>query len=262
MHLGLEAKEKSLQSAITTIQELRLEKELLQTKIEALNNENKDNCTEFNGRIYELNQELSKNVHLIEKIESEKELLKSDLKNISGDRDRIQRECSKALKEITELAVSEDFTGYCESKDLGNLESSVLWIKKLCEKLNNELDSKNLEWLNLKQEMEDLKNENSTQSKTKNALFEELKALKEYISNYENSIESLKNELDSANRSKTILNNLKTKIGLKDVEEDDFNLIETLTKSIKLTSEVRGRINLILIYIILCDVSTFLFLTD
>lgn len=46
--------------------------------------------------------------------------------------DKHQREAAQALKEITELAVSEPFSRLCTTKDLGSLERSVNWIRSIC----------------------------------------------------------------------------------------------------------------------------------
>lgn len=155
--LELEEKNIHFKEAQKSIKELQGFKEELESQKLSLEDENKDLCIEFNGKIYELNTEIKAKIRSIELLTGEKELLLSDLKNITMDRDRTQRECSIALKEITAMAVSDKYSG-CESKDLGNLECSVAWIKAKCTELYDSKTDYELELVNLKQTIQELEN--------------------------------------------------------------------------------------------------------
>lgn len=154
--LELDEKGLRLKDALKSIQELRVEKEALEVQRAALENENKECCTEFNGMIYELNAEIKEKKRTIDLLTGEKEVLLSDLKNITKDRDGIQRECSAALKQITELAVSDKFSSSCDVKDLGNLDCSVSWLKRKCIELADLKTSQELEMVSLKQTIQEL----------------------------------------------------------------------------------------------------------
>lgn len=197
--IDLENREIKLNEALRSIQELRIEKETLETQKQTLENENKDQCTEFNGKICGLNTEIKDKKRLIELLSGEKEVLLSDLKNITKDRDRIQRECSMALKEITDLAMNSE----CSAKDLSSLECSVAWIKGKCKELETEKISRDLDLVNLKQTVQELekvvtiKNEELKQkeveiNKLKSDL-DEFESVKVAMDKYENEI-SLLNE--------------------------------------------------------------------
>ena len=197
--LELEQKQIRLNESLRSIQELRIEKETLEQKKESLKNENKDRCTEFNGKIYELNTEIKDKSRLIDLLTGEKEVLLSDLKNITKDRDRIQKENSVALKEITELAVSETFSG-CSSKDLGSLECSVSWLKGKCVELNNFKISSDLELINLKQTIQELEKIITTKNEESKVKSQEIEKLKSDLIEFENTkilMENYKGEVDS-----------------------------------------------------------------
>lgn len=144
-----------------SIQELRIEKESLETQLLTLENEKTESFTEFNSRIYNLNAEIKEKSRKIEFLTGDNEVLLSDLKNITSDRDRIQKECSIALKNITELAVSESFT--CDSNDLGSLEKSVAWIKSQCIELKNSKVTFDLERIAFSQTIQELEKQIKTQ---------------------------------------------------------------------------------------------------
>lgn len=153
-YLELDGREKRLNDALKSIQELRIEKESLETQILTQENEKTERYTEFNERIYKLNTEIKEKSRKIDLLTGENEVVLSDLKNITSDRDRIQKECSIALKNITELAVSESFT--CDSNDLGSLEKSVAWIKSQCIELKNSKVTFNLERIAFSQTIQEL----------------------------------------------------------------------------------------------------------
>lgn len=158
---------------------MRVEKDSLEVQRESLENENKDCCTEFNGKIYELNAEIKEKKRSIEHLSGEKEVLLSDLKNITKDRDGIQRECSTALKQITELAVSDKFSSSCDAKDLGSLECSVTWMARKCSELEALKTGQDLELMNLTQTIQELQkhvNLMTGQLKEKSAGLEHSKA--------------------------------------------------------------------------------------
>ena len=167
-----------------SIQEFRIEKESLETQLLTLENEKTENFTEFNSRIYNINTEIKEKSRKIELLTGDNEVLLSDLKNITSDRDRIQKECSIALKNITELAVSESFT--CDSNDLGSLEKSVAWIKSQCIELKNSIVTFDLEKIAFVQTIQELekqilaqKTEIDSKVKENSVEFENLKFLLE-----------------------------------------------------------------------------------
>jgi cAMP phosphodiesterase len=224
-----------LNEALRCIQELRIEKESLESQRIVLENENNDQCTEFNGKIYELNTEIKDKKRLIELLSGEKEVLLSDLKNITKDRDKIQRESSIALKEITELAVSETFPG-CSSKDLSSLECSVAWIKGKCLDLNNFKISSDLEILNLKQAVQEL--EKVLKIKT-----EELKGKTCEIEIVKIELDELKVVMDNPKKDVECLNDFKVKIkGLG--FQDDLNLFDNIYEKLKTLSDQKSETEL------------------
>lgn len=182
---------------------MRAKKESLEIQRETLENENKDCCTEFNGKIYELNAEIKEKKLKIEHLSGEKEVLLSDLKNITKDRDAIQKQCSAVLKEITELAVSDKFSSSCDVKDLGNLECSVAWIKRKCCELGSLKIEQDLELMNLKQTIQELQkhvNSTTTQLKDKSSEIDKLKLELEKSSSdlkeFQSIIDRQREELD------------------------------------------------------------------
>lgn len=222
-----------MNEASRSIQELRIEKETLESQRTLLENENKDQCTEFNGKLYELNTEIKDKKRTIELLSGEKEVLLSDLRSITKDRDKIQRESSMALKEITALAVSDTFSG-CSSKDLSSLEFSVAWIKGKCLELNNFKISSELEIVNLKQTIQELEKIAKTKNeelKTKNYEIEKIKSdLEEF--------EALKSDMDNTRKEFECLQDFKVKIkglGLK----DDSNLFDNVYEKLKTSSNLK-----------------------
>lgn len=228
-YLDLEDSELRIKENLKLIQDLRVEREKLETLKESLENDNKDRCTEFNGKIYELNAEIKDKSRKIELLTGEKELLLSDLKIMTKDRDRILKECSIALKEITELAVSDLFME-CESKDLGNLECSVSWIKSKCLELNNAKTSQNLELVNLRQTIQEFEKQiqsNSDEFKNRLIEIEKLKvdvdSKSQDVKEMQILIEEYKIELESVKEFKRKVKNM----GIS----DEFDkIIETLSQ--------------------------------
>ena len=216
-----------------SIQVLRVEKETLDFQRSSLENENKDRCTEFNGKIYELNTEIKDKKRRIELLSSEKEVLLSDLKNITKDRDKIQRESAMALKEITELAVSETFSG-CSSNDLGSLECSAAWIKGKCLYLNDFKIASDLEIANLRQTIQELEKVvkiKIDKLKTKTVEIEKLKFdLDEF--------ETIKVLMDSSKKEIECLKDFKVKI--KELGfQDDLNLFDKIYEKLKISSDIK-----------------------
>lgn len=226
------------------IQELRIEKESIKVEKENLENENKDKCMEFNGRIYELNEEIKCKNLTIEHLSVEKEVLLSDIKNIIKDRDHIQKENSVAIKMITELVMNDSFIGF-ESKDLGNLEISISWMKEKCLELNNIKVSNELEIVNLRKIIQELEKNvaSSTGDIKKNML--QIEGLKSDLDLKHQELIDLKNIIETnaseLNSIKEFKSNIK-KIGMS----DDFDkIIEKLSqkpldkKLESLTNEVK-----------------------
>lgn len=138
-----------------------------------------------------------------------------------------------ALKEITELAVSDTFSG-CSSKDLSSLEFSVAWIKGKCLELNNFKISSELEIVNLKQTIQELEKIAKTKNeelKTKNYEIEKIKSdLEEF--------EALKSDMDNTRKEFECLQDFKVKIkglGLK----DDSNLFDNVYEKLKTSSNLK-----------------------
>lgn len=237
MYIGLENAESIIKDNTRTIQELRIEKESLETQKEALKNENNDRCREFNGKIYELNADIKEKLTKIEQLTGEKEVLLSDLKNITKDRDRIQKEYSKALKEITELAMSGIFPD-CESKNLGNLECSISWIKEKCLELRNNKVSQDLELASLKQTIEEFDKHVASKTGDLQEKLQEIDKLKSELGLKKEDIASLnviidenKNLIDSLNEFKSKLRS----IGVSDELDDVIDMLsnESLDKKIE-----------------------------
>ena len=230
--LELEGREIKLNEALRSIQELRIEKETLEIQRSSLENENKDRCTEFNGKFYELNTEIKDKKRLIELLSGEKEVLLSDLKNITKDRDKIQRENSMALKEIIELAVSETFSG-CSSKDLGSLECSVAWIKRKCLDLNEFKIASDLEVANLTQNIQEL--EKVLKIKTDELMTKtvEIEKLRFDVDEFE----TIKVVMDNSKKEFECLKDFKLKINELGFQ-DDLNLFDKIYEKLKISSDL------------------------
>lgn len=214
-----------------SIQEFRIEKESLEIQRSSLENENKDRCTEFNGKIYELSTEIKDKKRLIELLSGEKEVLLSDLKNITKDRDKIQRESSMALKEITELAISETISG-CSSKDLGSLECSVAWLKGKCLGLNDFKIANDMEIANLRQTIQKLEKV----AKTKNDELETKTVEIDKLTFDLDEFVSIKVIMDNSKKEMECLKDFKVKI--KELGfQDDLNLYDKIYEKLKLSSD-------------------------
>lgn len=229
MFLDLDGAEKRIKESLKTIQDLRVEKESLESQREALDNENKDRCTEFNGKLYELNNEIKEKGRRIEHLIGEKEVLLSDLKNITKDRDRIQKECSMALKEITDLAVSDIFTE-CESKDLGSLECSIAWIKGKCLELNNSKVSQDMELVNFKQTIQELEKHVMSKNEDLKEKCIEIEKLRSEISLKEHGLGSLQNLIEENNVLLDSVNQFKRKVKNIGVSDDFDKIVEKLSQ--------------------------------
>lgn len=160
----------------------------------------------------------------------EKEVLLSDLKNITKDRDKIQKESSMALKEITELAVSETFLG-CSSKDLGSLECSVAWLKGKCLNLNDFKTTSDLEIANLIQAIQELEKA----AKIRNDEMEMKKVEIEKLKFDLDEFESIKIVMDSSKKEIECLKDFKVKIKELGFKED-LNLFDEIYEKLKFSS--------------------------
>lgn len=160
--IELELKKNNLSETLEHLKRMKLEKESAETKVEMLENDIKDKCTDFNGRIYNLNVEIKEKIHLIEDLSGEKEILLADLKNITIDRDKSQKECSWTLKELTDLAVNEKFS--CDATNLGSLERTVKWLKGVCLELSDVKTRNEVELITLKENLQELQRRFDDQS--------------------------------------------------------------------------------------------------
>ena len=227
--LGLAERELELKEAQKSIKGLNNIKEELEKQKGALEDENKDRCLEFNGKIYELNTEIKEKIRCIELLTGEKEVLLSDLRNITKDRDQIQKECSTALKEITELAVSDKFPG-CESKDLGNLERSVAWIKSKCNELHDSKIVYELELVNLKQTIQELEKHVSTKAGEFKDLELGIEELRSNLVLKEQDIENYKLIISEHSEELETVKEFKRRVKSIGVSDDFDEIIEKLSQ--------------------------------
>jgi predicted nucleic acid-binding Zn-ribbon protein len=234
-------KEKLLQESLRTIQELRVKKESLETEIETFDLESKEKCTEYNTKIFNLNLEIKDKTKLIEMLSGEKELLLSDLKNMTSDRDQIQKQCSNALKEITELAVSDPFG--CASHDLGRLDVSVSWIKSKCLELNNENLSMILELSTLKQTIRELDDNFNSCKNDLTAMHKALENEKVKSENYSKQIKNSEVKITELNEQINDFIRFKEKISEILKVPNDLNVLDKAIESISrpsLDSEIKS----------------------
>ena len=218
-----------MKEAQKSINELKDSKEELEKQKGTLEDENKDRCIEFNGKIYELNTEIKEKVRAIELLIGEKELLLSDLKNITKDRDLFQKECSMALKEITELAVSDKFSG-CDSKDLGNLECSVAWIKSRCMELYNYKSACEVELENLKQTIQELEKHVHNKTGELKEMVLEIEELRSRLSIKEQDLDGYKAIILENSQELESLKEFKRKVISIGVSDEFDEIIEKLSQ--------------------------------
>ncbi len=142
--LALQEKNSHLEDSLRLIGELRVQKGQLESKSAELEDDLKQQCTEFNQKIHQLNTEIQEKSSRLDALYQEREILKADVKNMSFERDRFQRESAQALKEISALAVSDAFASLCPEDSLRSLSSAVNWIKGVCNDLQeNQKHSEN-----------------------------------------------------------------------------------------------------------------------
>ena len=238
--IDLEEREKRLNEALKLIQELRKEKESLESQRDSLENENKDQCSEFNCKIYELNTEIKEKKRTIDLLSGEKEVLLSDLKSITNDRDKTQKECSNALKEIAELAVSDSFES--ESKDLASLERSVSWIKTKCIDLNNSKVSNDFELINMKQTIQELEKHINSKSKEIKISVDEIEKMKNDLETKDKDIQFLRSTVECLTVESDLVENFKKRVknlGILADNSDELELFEIIIEKLgKNTSEL------------------------
>jgi chromosome segregation ATPase len=206
-NLALEEKNLHLQDSLRLVGELRIQKGQIESKTSELEDDLMQQCTEFNQKLQTLNAEIHEKSSKLDSLYQEREILKADLKNMSFERDRYQRESAQALKEISALAVSDAFASLCAEDDLRNLSSSVSWIKKICKDSWEQLQSSSSSSESLKAEM----------SAQLNFFQEEVACLKRELESSNAKCTSLQEEVERL--SDTIIKN----DHLKSIEELGFS---------------------------------------
>lgn len=193
-----------LEDSLRMISELRQEKGRLETKNTELEDDMKQQCTEFNQRLHALSEELKEKSGKFDALYQEREILKADLKNIGFDRDRFQREVALALKEISSFAISDAFSAECNEDSLRSLASAINWIKSLCTKLHDQNNnSRNL--------LETIKADQTSQ-----------------LNNCQDEIARLKTELDDYSSKCTLLQAEVERLSEAVPKEDYLKAIEEL----------------------------------